>query len=135
MTLGSLRDQLLYLWFQLLILWEGTPQMPEASLSFPNYRDYRDRKRSFASVGAFREESRDLRRLNPALRGEFLPTTLRGVRTQALSGPLRGLRSRPQPADPNPSPRPRDPSSGACATSPSGTTTSTWRPARSAAWS
>ncbi|MBF5045671.1 ABC transporter permease [Aggregicoccus sp. 17bor-14] len=45
---------------QLLMLWEGTPQQPEASLAFPNYRDYRDRSHTLASVGAFRSDTRDL---------------------------------------------------------------------------
>jgi putative ABC transport system permease protein len=44
----------------LLILWEGTPQMPEASLSFPNFRDYASKNSTLASVAGFREETRDL---------------------------------------------------------------------------
>ncbi|MBF5045669.1 ABC transporter permease [Aggregicoccus sp. 17bor-14] len=45
---------------QLTYLWEGTPQFPEMSLAVENYRDYRDRSRSFASFAGFRTESRDL---------------------------------------------------------------------------
>jgi len=44
----------------LLMLWEGTPTFPDASLSFPNFRDYRSRNRTLASVAGFRQESRDL---------------------------------------------------------------------------
>ena len=45
---------------QLLLLWEGTPQFPDGSLSFPNFRDYRERNRSFSAVAGFRAEERDL---------------------------------------------------------------------------
>jgi predicted permease len=45
---------------QLLILWEGTPQFPEASLSFPNFRDYRERNGTFSAFAGFRADSRDL---------------------------------------------------------------------------
>src|SRR6476620_8998364 len=45
---------------QLLMLWEGTPNFPDASLSFADFRDYRSRNRTLASVAGFRTERRDL---------------------------------------------------------------------------
>ncbi|HZI14641.1 MAG TPA: ABC transporter permease [Myxococcus sp.] len=45
---------------RLLLVWEGTPALPDASLSFPNFRDYRERNRSFAQFAGFRRENRDL---------------------------------------------------------------------------
>ena len=44
----------------LLLLWEGTPNLPRASLSFPNLRDYASRNSTLASVAGFRSDTRDL---------------------------------------------------------------------------